>query len=119
MAESLIEDHELIQGDTSKVYFFRHPDTIVMGNDWSCKYTISDKMGGTPIIERIIPKNTGGEISVYPQDTRFVFQILESESSQLDVGKKYEVAVQITNSTIEFNAEVAQFKLKIKPQGVL
>ena len=116
---SLIEDFDLIQGDTSKVWFFKHPDTIVMGADWTCKYTISDKMGENVIIIRDIPKNTGGEITVYPNGTRFVFQILESESSQLEVGKKYEVAVQITNHNIEYNVEVAQFKIKIKPQGVL
>ena len=116
---SLIEDTELIQGDTSPVYFFKHPDTIVMDDTWTAKYTISDKMGNTPIIERVLPKNTGGEISVYAVDTRFVFQILESESSQLTSGQKYEVAVQITNSALEYNQEVAQYKLKIKPQGVI
>ncbi len=116
---SLIQDFSLIQGDTSKVFFFRHPETIAMDAEWVCKYTISTKMGETPLIERTLPKNTGGEITVYPTDTRFVFQILESESSQLTVGQKYEVAVQITNVSIEYNAEVAQFKLKITPQGVI
>ena len=49
----------------------------------------------------------------------FIFQILPTDSSLLEVGKKYQVAIEIKNKSLNFNVEVAQFKLKILPQYVL
>jgi hypothetical protein len=37
----------------------------------------------------------------------------------LEPGKKYWVTIEIKNDSIQYNAEVAQYKLKILPQGVL
>jgi len=48
----------------------------------------------------------------------FVHQILSSESALLDPSIKYRVTVQIKNIVTGYSGEVAQFKLKIKPQGV-
>jgi len=48
----------------------------------------------------------------------FVHQIQPDESALLQAGKKYFVSIQIKNDSIGYSGEVAQFKLKIKPQGV-
>ena len=49
----------------------------------------------------------------------FIFQILPTDSEILEVGKKYQVAIEIKNESLNFNVEVAQFKLKILPQYIV
>jgi hypothetical protein len=51
---TLIDDFDLIQGDTSKVFFLGLPDSSVLDANWTCRYTIHLKRGDlTPIVDRI------------------------------------------------------------------
>jgi len=116
---SLIENQELTQGDSSAIYFFGLPDNSVLGSDWSAKYNILSDFGTPPIIERKLPLNTGSDTGdTYTAGTKFIFQILPSESEVLKSGSTYIVTVQITNLSINYNKEIAQFKLKVLPQAI-
>lgn len=120
MYVSLIEDNELIQGDSSDIYFLGVKDNRSLEEGWTAKYTIIEDFGKPPVVMRTLPLNSGtGEGDNYPVGTKFIFQITPTESASLTPGKKYIVSVQITNSSIPYNAEVAQYRIKIKPQGVV
>lgn len=118
---SLIEDTELIQGDSSDIFFFGLPDSSdLTGGDWVAQYTILTEYGATPSISRNLLLNDGnGEGDSYAPGSKFVFQIIPDESATLTVGVKYIVNVEIKNDTIPYKGEVAQYKMKIKPQGVV
>jgi hypothetical protein len=115
--KSLIDDGELIQGDSSDItLFFTDMDTDLSSGNWEAKYTIRSGFDEPAIIERDLPLNTE-PIQDIPVNGCFVHQILSSESEQLASGVKYIVTVQIKNTSTGYSGEVAQFKLKIKPQG--
>ena len=118
--ESKIQDTEIIQGDSSPIYFFGHEDDIQLNDgNWVAKYTILTDFGTSPIISRDLPLNSGtGTGDTFTAGTRFVFQITPDESAILTAGEKYIVSVEISNSTIPYKSEIAQYKLKVKPQGV-
>jgi hypothetical protein len=118
--ESKIKDIELIQGDSSDIWFFGLPDgSDLSGGDWNAVYAVLTDFGTTPIIERALPLNDGtGEGDSYPASTKFVFQITPDESALMESSTKYQVVVQVNNLTIPYRGEIAQFKAKIKPQGV-
>ena len=118
--ESKIQDTEIIQGDSSPIYFFGHEDNIQLDDgDWVASYTILTEYGTTPIVSRVLPLNSGtGTGDSYTAGTRFVFQITPSESAILEVSTKYLVSVEIKNDTIPYKGEIAQYKMKVKPQGV-
>ena len=118
MYKSLMKDDELIRGDSSDINMFSTDMADDLSVDWEASYTIATSLeNDTPIISRALPLNDGTDGE--PANKYFVFQILPSESVQLEAGTKYYVTVQIKNDSINYNAEVAQYKLKIKPQGVL
>lgn len=118
--ESKIEDIELIQGDSSNIWFFGLPDGAILDSNWEAKYTIIDDFGKTPLIERTLPKNSGtGFGDKYTANTKFVFQIYPSESAILSENVKYIVGVEIKNTTIPYRSEVAQFKVKVKPSATV
>ena len=108
---SLIESMELIQGDSSTIYKFGESTKRVLDDDWEASFVIVETDPNTPIISRTLSKDA--------EKLNFIFQILPTDSEILEVGKKYQVAIEIKNETLNFNAEVAQFKLKILPQYVL
>jgi hypothetical protein len=112
--ESLIEDFEMVQGDSSPIWFMGLPDGRYLNDgNWSGRYVIALKHGDTPIIDRPLPFNSGtGEQDSYEAGTKFVFQILPSESELL-TGKKYIVAVEISNDSINYRGEIARFELKV------
>lgn len=118
---SLIEDFDLIQGDSSPLYYFGLPDGSQLDDgNWSATFAVLTDYGTSPIVTRTLPLNSGtGAGDTYIAGTKFVFQITPAESAALTVGVKYIVAVEISNDTIPYKGEVAQFKLKIKPQGVI
>jgi len=117
--ESVIEDTEIVQGDSTKIWFFGLPDNSVLGADWTAKYSIIPENGGVALVTRDLPKNSGtGFGDKYTAGTKFVFQIYPSESSILTAGEKYKVGVEIKNDTIPYRSEIAQFKVKILPQIV-
>lgn len=119
--ESKIEDTEIIQGDSSPIYFFGHEENIQLDDgNWVATYTVLTDYGTSPIIERILPLNSGtGTGDTYPVGTRFVFQITPDESALLDAGVKYLVTVEIKNDLIPYKGEIAQYKMKVKSQGVI
>lgn len=116
--KSLITDGELIQGDSSEINLFQTDmATDLSGGIWQASYTIRETYDTPPVIERSLPLNDS-EIEGIPVNGCFVHQILASESALLDPSKKWLVSIQIVNGDLGYSGEVAQFKLKIKPQGV-
>lgn len=113
--ESLIDDIELVQGDSSAIWFVGLQDSRqVDDGNWTAQLIISEDFGKNNIITRTLPVNSGtGEGDKYTAGTKFVFQILPSESSQLNSGVKYAVTIEVTNSSIQYNGEIARFKCKI------
>jgi len=114
---TLIEDGELIQGDSSDITLFFTDMSSDLSDGWTAKYTIREDFGMPVIVERDLPLNSDEIDGIQPNGC-FVHQILSSESSILEVNKKYRVSIQIKNEQTGYSGEVAQFKLKIKPQGV-
>jgi hypothetical protein len=116
---SLIDDLELIQGDSSDLYFIGVKDNRLFFNGWEAEFAIIEDFGLSPIVSRILPINTGvGEGDKYTAGSKFIFQITPTESEQLTAGQKYIVSIRIKNDTIPYSKEIAQFKIKIKPAGI-
>src|SRR5574344_3147793 len=108
---SLIDNMDLIQGDSSTIFKFGESNSRVLDSDWEASFAIIETDPNTPIVSRTLSKDD--------DNMNFIFQILPSDSAGLEVGKKYQVAIEIKNESLNFNVEVAQFKLKILPQYVL
>ena len=108
---SLIDNMDLIQGDSSTIFKFGESTGKVLDNSWEASFAIIEIDPNTPIISRTLSKDA--------ENMNFIFQILPTDSKILEVGKKYQVAIEIKNVSLNFNVEVAQFKLKILPQYVL
>ena len=108
---SLIESMELIQGDSSTIYKFGESSGKELDANWEASFVIIEADPNTPIISRTLSKDADNK--------NFIFQILPTDSKILEVGKKYQVAIEIKNTSLNFNVEVAQFKLKILQQYVL
>jgi len=88
--------------------------SLLNDGNWSAKFIILDKFGGTQLVNKSIPLNSGTGIGdTYTTGTQFVFQILPADSATLTGGKKYDCAVEITNNSINYNAEVARFKINL------
>jgi len=113
--ESLIEDFDLVQGDSSPIWFMGNTDGSQLDDgNWSARYVVTTKFGEAPIIDSVLSLNSGvGLGDTYTAGTKFVFQILPADSATLTGGVKYDCAVEITNTTINYNAEIARFKLKV------
>lgn len=115
--KSLMKDDDLIRGTSSEINMFS-TDMAEDLSTWEAIYTIAENLEDpNPIIRRSLPLNDGTEGE--PVNSAFVHQILPSESSVLTPGKKYWVTIEIKNPLINYNSEVAQYKLKILPQGVM
>ena len=108
---SLIESMELIQGDSSTIYKFGESSGKELDVNWEASFVIIESDPNIPIISRTLSKDADNK--------NFIFQILPTDSALLEVGKKYQVAIEIKNTSLNFNVEVAQFKLKILQQYVL
>lgn len=108
---SLIDNMDLIQGDSSTIFKFGESTGRVLDDNWEASFVIVETDPNTPIISRTLSKDES--------QNNFIFQILPTDSEKLEVGKKYQVAIEIKNNSLNFNVEVAQFKLKILPQYVL
>jgi len=115
--KSLMKDDDLVRGTSSDINMF----STDMADDltgWEARYTIAETLeNDTPIIDRALPLNDGTDGT--PVNSAFVHQILPHESLVLEPNKKYWVSIEIKNDSIQYNAEVAQYKLKILPQGVM
>jgi hypothetical protein len=113
--ESLIENLELVQGDSSPIWFFGLPDNSDLDDgNWSARYVVSNKFGGTVFLDKPLLLNSGtGTGDTYAQGTKFIFQILPTDSATLIGGSKYKCTVEITNPAINFNNEIARFELSM------
>ena len=113
--ESLIEDIDLVQGDSSAIWFFGLPDSSQLDDgNWSARYAVSTKFGAVPIIDNALPLNSGSGLGDdYVAGTKFVFQIIPADSALLDGGKKYDCTVEISNDSINFKNEIARFKINV------
>jgi hypothetical protein len=118
MYKSLMKDDDLVRGTSSDINMFSTDMTEDLSVGWEATYTIAETLEeANPIIRRALPLNDGTDGT--PANSAFVHQILPHESQMLEPGKKYWVTIEIKNDSIQYNAEVAQYKLKILPQGVL
>lgn len=108
--KSLIADTEIIQGDSSEIYLFGESKGVILDSNWTASIAIREAFNSAKLISRDLPKDT--------ESTNFVLQLTPAETAVLMANKVYHVGVEIKNNSINFNAEVAQFKLKILPQLV-
>jgi len=113
--ESLIGNIDIVEGDSSDIWFIGMPDGRQLDTGfWSARYVIATKNGAVPIVERNLSLNSGvDEGDSYPTGTKFVFHILPSESAQLTGNKKYAVAVELSNPSINFKRELARFTANV------
>ena len=113
--ESLIEDRDLVQGDSTPIWFFGLPDGSQLDDgNWNARYIVSDKFGGTQLLNNDLSLNSGtGLGDSYPTGTKFIFQIFPADSAQLTGNVKYDCTVEIWNASINYNGEVARFKLNV------
>lgn len=110
---SLIENIDLVQGDSSPVWFIGLPDVSVLDLNWTGRYVITTKFGAAPIVTKTLSKNTGiGSGDTFAANTKFVFQIFPVDSALL-VTAKYDCAVELTNNAINYKGEVARFKINV------
>jgi len=115
--KSLMKDDDLVRGTSSDINMFS-TDMAEDLSAWTATYTIAETLEDpNPIISRGLPLNDGTDGT--PANSAFVHQILPHESLVLEPNKKYWVTIEIKNDSIQYNAEVAQYKLKILPQGVM
>jgi len=113
--ESLIEDIDLVQGDSSPIWFIGMPDGRQLDDGtWSARYVVAPAHGATPVVDIALGLNDGtGELDTYTVGTKFVFQIIPDDSALLDGNRKYIVAVEISNTSINFRKEIARFRANV------
>jgi hypothetical protein len=114
--EYLVEEFTLIQGDSSDVSVFSSTDFDTFDNNWSATMAIVDTLGGTTIISRAVPKNDGTDGN--PVNSRFILQILPSESDLLTPGNKYFLVMEVKNDVLNFKNEIVQTKFKVTAGGI-
>ena len=77
--KSLIQDTELIRGDSSEINMFSTDMADDLSADWEAEYTIAETLGeSVPLVRRALPLNDvmGDE----PANKYFVHQITPAES---------------------------------------
>lgn len=113
--KSLIGDFEIVAGDSSATYFIGSRNSQHMKSHiWTARLIISSVFGGEHIVNRELILNDGSMLGDnYEVGTKFVVQILPQESILLEGGKKYVGTVELTCANINYNREVARFKIKV------
>ena len=128
--ESLLEDFELVVGDSSEVYMLQSPNVETFNNEdpllpssWECHMGITEELEDTsPILVRPVPLNEelldeDGTV-IEPAGKYFVVQITPEESMLLEPGIKYWFVVQVKNDELGYKQELIQCRLKAKKQGI-
>jgi hypothetical protein len=127
--ESLLEDFELVVGDSSEVFMLQSPnvDSFTPANGdptaWKCHMGITEELEDTsPILVRPVPLNEelldeDGTV-IEPAGKYFVAQITPEESMLLEPGIKYWFVVQVKNDELGYKQELIQCRLKAKKQGI-
>ena len=120
--ESLLDDFEIIVGDSSDIFMLESPN-IDNFEGWEGHVAITENLEeGTPVILRPIPLNEellndDGTVKV-PANKYFVLQISPDESKLLTSDTKYWFVVQIKNDDLGYKQELIQCRLKAKKQGI-
>jgi len=127
--KSLLDDFELVVGDSSDVYMLLSPNvnsfagTPTNVSDWECHMAITEDLEDiSPLLVRPVPyneelKDTDGTI-IEPKGKYFVVQITPGESNLLEYGIKYWFVVQVQNKKLGYRQELIQCRLKAKKQGI-
>jgi len=121
--ESLLEDFELVVGDSSEVFMLLSPSVDQFDTDWSCHMGITEELEDTsPILVRPVPLNQelldADNNIVEPAGKYFVIQITPEESALLTHDIKYWFVVQVKNDSLGYKQELIQCRLKAKKQGI-
>jgi hypothetical protein len=121
--ESLLEDFDLIVGDSSDVWMFESPNVDAFDENWEGHMAITEDLEEVLTVVRPIPLNAelladDGVTILEPANKYFVCQITPEESSRLESGIKYYFVVQIKNDTLGYKQELVQCRLKAKKQGI-
>lgn len=113
--KSLIDDFDIVQGDSSAIWFIGHPNGIQLDDgNWNGRVIVAEDFGTNLVVDRALPLNSGtGEGDSYTVGTKFVFQLLPAETLSLTANRKYAVTVELSNTTINYNGEIARFKIKV------
>ena len=117
MAETLVEEFTIIQGDSSIVYTFSSTDFPTFDVDWIATMAIVDTLGGNTVVSRTVPKNDGTDGST--PESKFILQILPTESALLTVNSKYFLVMEVSNAPLNFKNELVQTKFKVTAQGIV
>ena len=132
MYKSLLEDFELVVGDSSEVYMLESGDVNTFAPEvttpptepkWKCHMAITEDLEDTsPLLVRPVPLNAellnvDGTIKE-PYGKYFVVQISPEESALLTYGTKYWFVVQVKNDELGYKQELIQCRLKAKKQGI-
>ena len=119
--ESLLEDFEIVVGDSSEIYMVEAPEVGEFSSDWEAHVAVTTDLEEQPILLRPVPKNLelqeDGEI-IEPADKYFVVQLSPTETSILESDTKYWFVVQVKNDVIGYKQELIQCRMKAKKQGI-
>lgn len=121
--ESLVEDFEIVAGDSSNVWMFLSPNVPAFDSGWEAHMGIVEELEETePVLVRQLPLNlellnTDGTVKE-PAGKYFVCQITPEESAMLESDKKYNFVVQVKNQSLGYRQELVQCKMKVKKQGI-
>lgn len=127
--ESLLEDFELVVGDSSEVYMLLSPNVPSFGGSiteptkWECHMAITTDLEDTsPVLVRPVPLNLelkdDDGIVVEEAGKYFVVQITPEESTLLEAGIKYWFVVQVKNDELGYKQELIQCRMRAKKQGI-
>ena len=119
---SLLEDFEIIVGDSSDVFMLESPNVGSFGAEWSAHMAITSELEERPVILRPVPLNEelkDGTTVIEPAGKYFVVQITPTESSILESDTRYYFVVQIKNDLLGYKKELIQCRLKARKQGIL
>jgi len=89
-----MEEIILIKADSSDIYEFSSKQISLLDDKWEGKWTISSALGGTPILEGTLAKNTTilNDDSLENEDYKKSYEIFEGDKNDL---------VNITDETID------------------
>jgi hypothetical protein len=127
--ESLLDDFELVVGDSSEVYMLQSPNvpsfsgTTADPSSWECHMAITEDLeDDSPLLVRPVPLNEellNEDGTVKEEGGKyFVVQITPEESALMTYDIKYWFVVQVKNDELGYKQELIQCRLKAKKQGI-
>ena len=114
--DTLVQNINLIKGESSDIYQFSSKEYPTFDNDWVGNLVIrKNTIGGDVVLARSLPKNEATENSL--ADSSFVFQLTPNESDLIGVGRFF-ISIEIRNDVKNFNKEIVQTGFTIKESGI-